>query len=205
MTQQFLNNAYRLDSSEATRNFYKDWAASYEEEITENGYASPLRTAEALVKCNAPLNAPLLDVGCGTGLSGAILQNAGFTELQGSDFTPEMLAEAKAKEIYTHLHQADLNDPFEFVTEPFAVMTAIGVFAPGHAPPETIATIVDLLTQGGLFGFSMNDHTLENPGYMAEINRLLAERKVRVRWQEYGDHLPKIGLNSVIMVLERIT
>ncbi len=204
MAQQFLNNAYHLDSSAATRSLYKDWAASYEEEIVENGYASPVRTAEALVKCNAPLDVPLLDIGCGTGLSGVILQSAGFTELQGSDFSPEMLAEAKAKGIYTHLHQADLNDPFEFVTEPFAVITAIGVFAPGHALPETIATIVELLTVGGLFGFSMNDHTLENPGYMADINRLIDERVVRVRWQEYGEHLPGIGLNSVIMVLERI-
>lgn len=204
MTQQFLNSAYDLENSDATRNLYRDWAESYEEEIIENGYASPVRTAEALVKCNAPLNVPLLDIGCGTGLSGVILQSAGFMELHGSDFSPEMLAKAKAKGIYTRLHQADLNDPFEFVTEPFAVITAIGVFAPGHAPPETIATIVDLLTVGGLFGFSMNDHTLENPGYMLEINRLIGERKVRVRWQEYGDHLPGIGLNSMIMVLERL-
>ena len=132
------------------------------------------------------------------------LRDAGFNELHGSDFSPEMLALAKDKSIYQSLHQADLRDPFEFVTEPFPVIAAIGVLAPGHAGPEVIATVVELLTVGGLFGFSMNDHTLENSGYLEEIARMIHEKRIRVRWQDYGDHLPGIELNSMIMVLERL-
>ena len=61
-----------------------------------------------------------------------------------------------------------------------------------------------LLPIDGLFGFSMNDHTLDNPGYNEEIERMVKEKKIRIRWQDYGDHLPKIDLHSMIMVLERI-
>lgn len=204
MAKQFLNNAYNLASAGATKDLYRDWAATYDEEIAANGYASPVRTAEALVQCGAALDKPLLDIGCGSGVSGLFLRDAGFTELHGSDFSPEMLALAQDKGLYASLHQADLRDPFEFVTEPFTTIAAIGVLAPGHAGPEVLETVVNLLSVGGMFGFSMNDHTLENPGYLAEIARMVQEKCIRVRWQDYGDHLPGIELNSMIMVLERL-
>ena len=204
MAKQFLKNAYKLANAGATKDLYRDWAATYDEEITANGYASPVRTAEALVKSGAPLDGPVLDIGCGSGVSGLFLRDAGFTELHGSDFSPEMLALAQEKGLYKSLNHADLRDPCEFVTEPFPVIAAIGVLAPGHAGPEVIETVLGLLTEGGLFGFSMNDHTLENPDYLSEINRLVREKRIRVRWQDYGDHLPGIELNSMIVVLERL-
>ena len=204
MAKQFLDNAYGLANSGHTKELYKDWAGTYDEEIMANGYSSPVRTAEALAKCGAQLNSPILDIGCGTGVSGLFLKEAGFTDLHGSDFSAEMLALAKEKDLYTALHHADLRDPFEFVKTPFPTIAAIGVLAPGHAGPEIIEHVMDLLPTGGLFGFSMNDHTLKNEGYNAEMVRLIKDKKIRIRWQDYGDHLPKIDLYSMIMVLERI-
>lgn len=204
MAKQFLNNAYGLANSGHTKQLYKDWAETYDEEIMDNGYSSPVRTAQALVKCGAQLNSPILDVGCGTGVSGLFLSDAGFTDLHGSDFSPEMLALAEQKDLYRKLHLADLNDPFEFVKTPFPTIAAIGVLAPGHAGPEIIQHVMDLLPVDGLFGFSMNDHTLKDPGYESEMARMIKEKKIRIRWQDYGDHLPKIDLHSMIMVLERI-
>ena len=204
MAKQFLDNAYGLARSGETKQLYKDWAETYDEEIMDNGYSSPVRTAQALAQCGAQLDAPILDVGCGTGVSGLFLKDAGFTDLHGSDFSPEMLALAKEKQLYTELHLADLRDPFEFVKTPFPTIAAIGVLAPGHAGPDIIQHVMDLLPVGGLFGFSMNDHTLKDPGYNEEMARLIKEKKIRIRWQDYGDHLPKIDLHSMIMVLERI-
>lgn len=203
MANQFLDNAYGLARSGQTKQLYKDWAETYDEDIMENGYSSPLRTAQALVACGAQLDAPVLDIGCGTGLSGLFMKDVGFTDLHGSDFSPEMLAEANEKGIYSVLHQADLRDPFEFVNETFPTIAAIGVLTPGHAGSEIIETVIALLPVGGLFGFSMNDHTLEDPSYNDEIERMVLEKKIRIRWKDYGDHLPKINLSSMIMVLER--
>ena len=204
MAKQFLSNAYGLANSGHTKQLYKDWAETYDEEIMDNGYSSPVRTAQALAQCRAQLDAPVLDVGCGTGVSGLFLRDAGFSDLHGSDFSPEMLALAKQKDLYTELHLADLNDPFEFVKTPFPTIAAIGVLAPGHAGSDIIQHVMDLLPTGGLFGFSMNDHTLKDPGYNQEIARMIKQKKIRIRWQDYGDHLPKIDLHSMIMVLERI-
>lgn len=204
MTKQYLDLAYDLASAGHTQGLYKDWAQTYDDEITANGYASPRRTAQALVSSGAKLNAPLLDIGCGTGVSGLFLREAGFTELHGSDFSPDMLKIAEDKKIYKRMYNADLHQPFEFVSTTYSTKAAIGVLAPGHAEPEIIQTVVDLLPEQGLFGFSMNDHTLDNPGYEAEISRLVNSQTIRIRWRDYGDHLPKIDLQSMIVVLEKL-
>ena len=203
MSKKFLDRAYDLEGAEDTRHFYQQWADSYDQEIAANGYASPLRTAQALAECGADKNAALLDIGCGTGLSGLFLQDAGFARLHGSDFSAGMLEQAREKQVYDELHLADLTAPFDFVTERYRTISAVGVMAPGHAGPELIETVIELLSPGGLFGFSLNDHSLDNPAYMGSIENLLKEKRVRVRWQEYGDHLPKIAVNAMIMVLQR--
>ncbi len=203
-TKKFLNTAYQLGSAEQTRSFYKDWADTYDQEITDNGYASPHRTAQALIQCGAQVESAVLDIGCGTGISGLFLQQAGFTSLHGSDFSAPMLAVAEEKGLYNKLHLADLNDPFDFVEQRYDTVTAIGVMAPGHAGPELLESVLPLMNTSGLFGFSMNDHTLDDPGYQREIDRLIKARKIRIRWCDYGDHLPQIDLQSIIMVIEKL-
>jgi len=50
----------------------------------------------------------VLDLGCGTGLMGAALHDMLAGRLVGVDLSPGMLAEARAKEIYTELRCAEL-------------------------------------------------------------------------------------------------
>ncbi len=95
--KKFLQTVYGLETSEDTQEFYADWASTYDEEVTENGYASPARVALALQKSGANLDAPLLDIGCGTGVSGLFLSQIGFAHIDVSDFTPNMLERAREK------------------------------------------------------------------------------------------------------------
>ena len=200
----YLNSAYALETMDQTMDLYRDWAETYDDEISANGYASPLRTAQALICCGAKPGLPVLDIGCGSGVSGEFLRQHGFTDMHGCDFSEAMLALAEQKQIYTKLHRSEPQNPFDFVSVPYETAAAIGVMAPGHAGPDLISTAIQLLTVGGLFGFSMNDHTLENRGYMDEIDRLVKNKEIRIRWSEYGDHLPGINLQSLIVVLERL-
>jgi hypothetical protein len=75
-------------SPDETRALYTDWAATYDADVTGAGYATPKRLAEALAAHVPDPTAPLLDFGCGTGLSGRALHAAGFTTLDGTDITP---------------------------------------------------------------------------------------------------------------------
>lgn len=204
MTRKFLDGAYGLDGENATRTLYADWAASYDAEITENGYATPRRCAEALAGAVADRSAPILDIGCGTGLSGLALRAAGFNVIDGCDISDEMLAQAHTREgAYRNIQLTTLDDPFPFTPGAYANMVAVGVFSPAHAPPETMDQVLALLPSGGCFCFSLNDHALEDVRFPDKIDQVVTEGSAEVVFKEHGPHLPGIGLECTVYVLKK--
>jgi predicted TPR repeat methyltransferase len=199
----YLGRAYDVDDAEKTRALYDVWAESYDEELRANGYVSPARTAAAMAEAVADRAAPLLDLGCGTGLSGEALHATGFTVIDGTDFSQAMLDVAATKGVYRKLVKGDLNDPIPASPGDCANIAAVGVFSPGHAPAEMIDAVVALLPAGGCFGFSLNDHALEDPAYEDRIRALAEAGRVEVVSAAYGDHLPGIGLRARIYVLRK--
>lgn len=199
----FFDRAYDLEDAKQTRTLYDEWAASYDEELRAAGYASPARTAAAMAAAVADKAAPLLDLGCGTGLSGEALRAAGFTAIDGTDFSVEMLAVAETKGLYRRLTKGDLNTPIPARPGDYANAAAVGVFSPTHAPAEMIDAVTDLLPPGGCFGFSLNDHALAEPAYEKRIDGLVEAGTVEVVSDTYGDHLPQIGLKAKIYVLRK--
>lgn len=200
--KQFLGDAYGLDGAGATRKFYDDWSGSYDAEVLDNGYAAPARCAAALKQFAGARASPLLDIGCGTGISGEAFREAGFTAIDGADFSAEMLAAAKRKKIYRDLVQTDLENPFPFEPGHYANIAAVGVLNPGHAPATTLDTVIALLPRGGCFVFSLNDHALEDGTYEGRIHEHVDAGSAQLRFCEYGEHLPKIGLKSNVYVLQ---
>ncbi len=200
----FLQRAYGLDGGEGTRALYSDWAAAYEAEVRANGYATPSRCAAALSAHAADRTAPLLDIGCGTGLSGEAFVGAGFTTVDGTDFTEAMLAHARTKPgVYRRLIPSDLACPVPAAPGDYANMAAVGVIGPSHAPATMIETAVGLLPSGGCFVFSLNDHALEDGSYRQSVDGLVANGVAQVVFDAYGDHLPGIDLKAAVIVLRR--
>ena len=91
MAEKFLDRVYDKATPEEARALYDAWAETYEAEISENGYATPGRVAAAMAAHITDSSAPLLDFGCGTGLSGLALQLQGFTTIDGMDPAGDML------------------------------------------------------------------------------------------------------------------
>ncbi len=203
MPTKMLDNAYGLNSADQTRDFYDKWAQTYDTEIAENGYQTPQRCADALAEFAPDKTVPILDIGCGTGISGATFRQAGFTTLDGCDFSSEMLAHAREKGVYRQIFNTNLENPFPFEQGTYTHITAVGVLNPGHAPAETLDEILNLLEPGGLFVFSLNDHALEDKTYEARINEHVDCASAELLFREYGEHLPKIDLKSSVYVLRK--
>ena len=198
-----LGGAYRLESKDETRAFYADWAKTYDAEVRANGYASPARCAAALAEHAADRTAPVLDIGCGTGLSGEALRAAGFTTIDGTDFSDEMLAVAREKGIYRALKKGDVEEPLPAKPGEYANIAIVGVFSPGHAPASLIDEALALLPPGGLLVFTLNDHALEDPSYMARVMELVDGGAAELLVREHGPHLPKIGMESTVILLRK--
>ena len=200
----FLGNAYQASTLSDVGKLYSEWARTYDEELTANGYASPARTAAAMSAAVSDKSQPILDIGCGTGLSGLALQEAGFTHIDGTDFSAEMLALAEEKAIYRQLMQGSVEAPIPAAPDQYSNIAAVGIFSPGHAPASMINDVMALLPRGGCFGFSINDHGLEDSSYRESIAALANAGTATTVFEEYGDHLPGIGLNSVVIVLRKV-
>ena len=84
---------------------YRDWRASYETTV-EDDMDVALLTAIESVPWGSVRRA--VDLGCGTGRTGAWLRARGVGSVAGVDVTPEMLAAARARGIYARLDQADV-------------------------------------------------------------------------------------------------
>ncbi len=198
MTDHFLKNVYTLDGEDAVRDYYDDWAASYDAELAQNRYATPGRCARALASTGLAKDAPILDMGCGTGLSGAAFAAEGFIRIDGCDLSPGMLAEAEARGLYRALHLPD-----DLPDTAYDGVAAVGVIGPGAGPPELFDTCLSHLKPGGRFVFSFNDHAFEDARYPARLEAALDSGAVRTLFEERGDHLPAMGLASVVYVLEK--
>ena len=198
-----LDTVYTISGPEEARPFYDDWAARYEAEVAENGYVTPRRCAEALAAHAAMPWAPVMDLACGTGLSGIALRAAGFECIDGYDLSEGMLEEARAKEIYRELHLADLSKPLEIPEGVYQNAAAIGCISPEYMPSTVLDEILGKLPPGGCLVFSVNDHAAADGTITGRINELVDCGWAELLFRDHGDHLPKIGLKATVYVLRR--
>ena len=198
-----LDGAYSLDSPDEAKAFYDRWAEGYDAELAENGYITPLRCARALAEFASNPWAPVLEVGCGTGLGGAALTEAGFECIDGFDISPDMLARAQSKEIYRHLDLLDLSQPIELDTETYQNAAAIGVLNANQMPTTVVDEILGLLPSGGCFVLSLNDHALANGQFETRLLELTEFNVADLVFKEHGEHLPGIDLTSSVYVLKK--
>jgi predicted TPR repeat methyltransferase len=183
--------------------FYDRWAPRYDADVALAGYATPARVAAALVAAGADRAAPVLDFGCGTGLSGRALRDAGFATIDGWDVSPGMVEAAAARGVYRRLAVIEAAGPPPAGPGAYAAVAAAGAFGPGHAPPEAIDALLRLLPPGGLMAFNLNDRTLAEPGWTGRVNEWVDCGGAEILAKEHGPHLPGAGVGATVFVLRR--
>ena len=199
-----LGTVYDLATPQAAADFYGDWAGTYEDELTQNGYVTPARCAAALAEAASLPWAPVIELGCGTGLGGLALRAAGFECIDGVDISPEMLEHAAAKDIYRTLGPADLSQPLDWMPDDtYQNAAAIGVLNPNFMPAYLIDWVIEKLPSGGCFVFSLNDHALADGTMETRVLELTEYGVADLVFREAGDHLPGIELASTVYVLKK--
>ena len=86
---------------------YARWAASYEETIKHDMDVWLLEELQTVAWNKVRRCA---DLGCGTGRTAAWLTSKGVAAIDGVDTTPEMLDRARARNVLTSVHLADVSD-----------------------------------------------------------------------------------------------
>ncbi|WP_120007756.1 tetratricopeptide repeat protein [Teichococcus vastitatis] len=139
------------------RELFDQYAPRFEQELAGRlGYRTPGLLAELLRQHGVPAEGRLavLDLGCGTGLSGRALRPfAG--RLEGLDLSPRMLAEARRVGCYDALHEADLLDFLPRHPEAWDLLAAADVLNYLGDLAPALGGMAAALRPGGLAAFSV--------------------------------------------------
>lgn len=139
------------------RGLFDQYAPRFDAELTDRlRYRTPAALAALLEAAGvAPARRlRVLDLGCGTGLSGTAL--APFARrLEGLDLSPRMLAAARARGIYAALHEADLVDWLPRHPGEFDLIAAADVLNYLGDLRPALAGIAAALAPGGVAAFSV--------------------------------------------------
>lgn len=167
-----LDLVYAARSPQELADAYRAWAQSYDRETLELGYCLPFVIAGWLSRHVPAGEAEILDAGCGTGLSGPVLQALGYSNLTGLDFSPDMLKAAKARGGYNRLVEAELGKILPFETGRFAAFVSTGVFTAGHAPATSLQELVRILKPGGHAIFTVRTSIYDSGGFRDVIGSM---------------------------------
>lgn len=201
--EDFLSRVYKLEKNTEIFDLYTEWAETYDQDMIENGYNTPARCAGDLTNVVRDFTLPILDVGCGTGYSGLALMKHGFTNIDGTDINPDMLAIAQTRKVYKKLYLGTLEDPLPGNADSYAIIAAIGVIGSGAAPVDFLEEIVRTLSPGAYFVFSLNEHTLKIPIFNAAIEESLEKGYCELLSKSIGSHLEKLNTSSTVFVLQK--
>ena len=161
-----VNDAYALSSQDDVKALYRTWAHSYDAGFNEGqGYQLPRAVATAFVTAGGA--GPVLDVGAGTGLVGAVLRTMNVGPVDGIDLSQEMLEVARSKGDYRALHARDVTQPLALLDAPYAGVVSAGTFTLGHVGPEALENLLDVAASGALFVISVNAAHYASAGFDA--------------------------------------
>jgi predicted TPR repeat methyltransferase len=181
-----LQSAYAAKDGQEAAELYDSWAEDYERRVSSWGYITPAVAAWFLGRYVAPEDGTVLDAGAGTGLMGLVLAPLGYRDLIGIDVSGDMLEYAREKGVYRELRQMELGGRLDFPSDAFAAVVAAGVFAAGHAPPESFEDLIRVTKRGGYVIFSVRTDVYLEGGFKEKQEALERED----RWQLVGTSEP---------------
>ena len=184
-----LNAAYGLKTTEESKRLYAEWAGDYDAGFAaREDYQLHIHTARAFVRAGG--QGPVLDVGAGTGLCGAVLAELGVGPLDATDISAEMLDQAMRKDIYRDAIEADLNKGIPAPPESYAGLVSSGTFTTGHVGPEAIDALLRVARRGAVFALSVNARHYDSAGFASKFDALQNGSIQSLKLEEtpiYGD------------------
>lgn len=192
-------------TSDEMREIYDQWATQYEHDLVDtHQYAMPARAAATAARCCPDKSIKILDVGCGTGLSGLALQSQGFTNLDGCDLSPGMIAIAAERAIYDRLFEVDLlAPPMDVADQHYDLTIAVGAFATGHLGGPAIDELLRITKQGGTLIVTTNDQFYETGVLQDKFAELQQGSRITGFLAEHGDHIPGKNIGGWVFSMSK--
>ncbi len=176
---------------------FDDYAERFDDHLLkELGYRGPqlLRAAIPDQPGGQPLD--ILDLGCGTGLTGAAFRDLART-LVGVDLSPQMLARAGARGIYNRLLQDSVPEALEHVSAAFDLILAGDLLVYVGDLTALFPAIRKALRPGGRFVFQVEAY--EQPGFALRSSVRFAHSAAYVRELANTSGLTELSMRQEVL------
>jgi SAM-dependent methyltransferase len=110
----------------------------------------------------------------------------GYRSLSGLDFSEEMLAIARSREVYDELVRVEIGKALPWPDGHFAAVFSTGVFTSGHAPASGLHELARITRPGGHAIFTVRDVIVEPGGFAAKM----AELEAADSWRRIEESQP---------------
>tara|TARA_B100000700_G_scaffold320366_1_gene417499 strand:- start:952 stop:1578 length:627 start_codon:yes stop_codon:yes gene_type:complete len=196
---------YKLTTSEEILKYYQDWTKKdkYNQDMIDLNYVAPKETVSLLNKYTLDNNCKILDAGCGTGLVGIELKKCGYSNIDGVDFSQEML-DLIPKNIYKKIEKIDLNKPLKFNNSIYDAVTCVGTFTYGHVKPHALDELIRITKNKGFICFTVNEGIYEKYGFDKKINELKNNKAWNVKKISKSNYIVNKGVSAWLCLAEII-
>jgi len=194
---------YKLTTPEEILKYYQDWTKKdkYNQDMIDLNYVAPKETVSVLKKYVLNSNCKILDAGCGTGLVGIELKKCDYLNIDGVDFSQDML-DLVPKNIYQKIEKVDLNKPLKFSTNLYDVVTCVGTFTYGHVKPHALDELIRITKNRGFICFTINEGIYEKYGFDNKIKELTKNKLWDVKEFFKSDYIINKNVNAWLCLTE---
>ena len=182
---------------------YDDWAASYDADLVEDlDYVAWRDAGDIFAGLAADRSLRVLDVACGTGLAGEYLQSLGYQQIDGADFSREMLARARDRGVYRALWQHDFTTPKQ-LEQAYDALLCVGLFSFALPKISDLHHVVNCVKPDGLCVITVNGAAWRQLDLEPEVYRQARLHGFRVEQVVEADYIRKEGIDARVLVIRR--
>lgn len=186
------------DSTANVESFYDNWAGKYDDILTSNltminEYVAG-RFAEYI---SDKENTIILDVPCGTGITGDAIRKHGIKNIDGSDLSEGMLKAARSKNIYSKLFKSCISETsnLDCSSDTYdGLICALGITR-GHLQlNHALREFIRVVKLNCVIAFTVN-LSIPLKEIMAELSDLVNKELIEILLFEKRDYYKKRGEN----------
>lgn len=182
---------------------YDEWAARYDSDLLDDlDYVAWRDAGDIFAGLVADHSTRVLDVACGTGLAGEYLASMGYQQIDGADFSREMLARAADRGVYQALWQHDFTTPKQ-LTQPYDALLCVGMFS--FAVPEIsdLHHVVNCVKADGLCVITVNGAAWRKLQLEPEVYRQARRHGFSIEQIVEAEYIRKEGIDARVLVIRR--
>jgi predicted TPR repeat methyltransferase len=182
---------------------YDEWAATYDADLVDDmGYVAYRDASDIFFELVPDKDCHIIDVACGTGLVGEYMKTRAYRNIDGADFSKEMLALAEQREVYQTTWQHDFTTVKD-LQQAYDALICVGLFSFAIPKISDMHNVVNCVKPGGYCVITVNGAAWVQLDLEAEVYQEAKTHQFSIEQIHRAGYIQKQGIDSRVLVIKR--